>query len=125
MKAKLSDEEGVDIMRSLMGDRTLYTNINVPNEGQITYLPKGRIVESNGFISENSIRPIVSKEPPLAVQNMVRRVSDIQDMTLEAIWNNDEKLLFSAFLSDPLVNLNRDKAKELFDKMLVASQYKQ
>ena len=125
LKAKLSDEEGVDIMRSLMGDRTLYTNINVPNEGQITYLPKGRIVESNGFISENSIRPIVSKEPPLAVQNMVRRVSDIQDMTLEAIWNNDEKLLFSAFLSDPLVNLNRDKAKELFDKMLVASQYKQ
>ena len=125
LKAKLSDEEGVDIMRSLMGDRTLYTNINVPNEGQITYLPKGRIVESNGFISENSIRPIVSKEPPLAVQNMVRRVSDIQDMTLEAIWNNDEKLLFSAFISDPLVNLNRDKAKELFDKMLVASQYKQ
>lgn len=125
LKAKLSDEEGVDILRSLMGDRTLYTNINVPNEGQITYLPKGRIVESNGFISENSIRPIISKEPPLAVQNMVRRVSDIQDMTLEAIWNNDEKLLFSAFLSDPLVNINRDKAKELFDKMLVASQYKQ
>ena len=55
---------------------------------------------------------------------MIRRVSDIQEMTLEAIWNNDEKLLFSAFLSDPLMNLNRDKAKELFDKMLVASSYK-
>ena len=124
LKAVLSDEEGVDIMRSLMGDRTLYTNINRPNEGQITYLPKGRIVESNGFISENSIRPIVSTEPPLAVQNMIRRVSDIQEMTLEAIWNNDEKLLFSAFLSDPLNSLNRDKAKELFEKMLVASSYK-
>ena len=124
LKATLSDEEGVDIMRSLMGDRTLYTNINRPNEGQITYLPKGRIVESNGFISENSIRPIVSSLPPLSVQNMIRRVSDIQEMTLEAIWNNDEKLLFSAFLSDPLMNLSRDKAKELFDKMLVASSYK-
>ena len=124
LKATLSDEEGVDIMRSLMGDRTLYTNINRPNEGQITYLPKGRIVESNGFISENSIRPIVSSLPPLSVQNMIRRVSDIQEMTLEAIWNNDEKLLFSAFLSDPLMKLNRDKSKELFDKMLVASSYK-
>ena len=81
-------------------------------------------MESNGFISENSIRPIVSTEPPLAVQNMIRRVSDIQEMTLEAIWNNDEKLLFSAFLSDPLNSLNRDKAKELFEKMLVASSYK-
>ena len=124
LKAVLSDEEGVDIMRSLIGDRTLYTNINVPNEGQITYLPKGRIVESNGFISENSIRPIVSKEPPLAVMNMVRRVSDVQEMTLEAIWNNDEELLFAAFLSDPLVNISRDKARELFDRMLVASAYR-
>ena len=124
LKATLSDEEGVDIMCSLMGERTLYTNINRPNEGQISYLPKGRIVESNGYISNNSIRPIVAKDPPLAVQNMVRRVSDIQEMTLEAIWNNDEKLLFAAFLSDPLMTLNRDKAKELFDKMLIASAYR-
>ena len=121
----LSDEEGVDIMRSLMGDRTLYTNINRPNEGQISFLPKGRIVESNGFISQDSIRPIVSKEPPLAVQNMIRRVSDVQELTLEAIWNNDNELLFSAFLSDPLMSLSRDKARELFDKMLIESSYRQ
>ena len=122
--ATLSDEEGVDIMRSLMGDRTLYTNINRPNEGQISYLPKGRIVESNGFISNDSIRPVVSQDPPLAVQNMLRRVSDVQEMTLEAIWNNDNELLFSAFLSDPLVNISRDKARELFEKMLIASSYR-
>lgn len=122
--ATLSDEEGVDIMRSLMGDRTLYTNINMPNEGQISYLPKGRIVESNGFISNDSIRPVVSSNPPLAVQNMVRRVSDVQEMTLEAIWNNDNELLFGAFLSDPLVNISRNKARELFDKMLIASSYR-
>lgn len=123
--ATLSDEEGVDIMRSLMGDRTLYTNINRPNEGQISFLPKGRIVESNGFISQDSIRPIVSKEPPLAVQNMIRRVSDVQELTLEALWNNDNELLFSAFLSDPLMSLSRDKARELFDKMLIESSYRQ
>ena len=120
----LSDEEGVDIMRSLMGDRTLYTNINRPNEGQISFLPKGRIVESNGFISQDSIRPIVSKEPPLAVQNMIRRVSDVQELTLEALWNNDNELLFSAFLSDPLVNISRNKARELFERMLIECEYK-
>ncbi|MDD5973876.1 MAG: alpha-galactosidase, partial [Spirochaetales bacterium] len=87
--------------------------------------PKGRIVESNGFISQDSIRPIVSKEPPLAVQNMIRRVSDVQELTLEAIWNNDNELLFSAFLSDPLMSLSRDKARELFDKMLIESSYRQ
>ena len=124
LKATASDEEGVDIMCSLMGERTLFTNINFPNKGQISYLEKGRIVESNGFISQDSIQPVVSTDPPLAVQNMVRRVSDIQEMVLEAIWSGDQKLLFSAFLSDPLVNLPRNRAKELFDRMLEASSYR-
>lgn len=118
LKASLSDEEGVDIMRSLMGDRTLYTNINRPNEGQISYLPKGRIVESNGFISQNSIRPIMSTDPPIAVQTMIKRVSDIQQMALDAIWENNDELLFRAFLLDPLVTISKSKAKELFERML-------
>jgi alpha-galactosidase len=121
LKAELSDEEGVDIMRSLMGDKSMVTNINRPNEGQISYLPKGRIVESNGLISEDSIRPIVATDPPLAIQNLVRQVSDVQEMVLEAIYNNDDNLLFTAFLSDPLMNLSLDKARELFDKMLTSS----
>jgi len=121
LKAELSDEEGVDIMRSLMGDKSMVTNINRPNEGQISYLPKGRIVESNGLISEDSIRPIVATDPPLAIQNLVRQVSDVQEMVLEAIYNNDDNLLFKAFLSDPLMNLSLDKARELFDKMLTSS----
>jgi alpha-galactosidase len=121
LKAELSDEEGVDIMRSLMGDKSMVTNINRPNEGQISYLPKGRIVESNGIISKDSIRPIVATDPPLAIQNLVRQVSDVQEMVLEAIYNNDDNLLFTAFLSDPLMNLSLDKARELFDKMLTSS----
>ena len=119
--ATLSDEEGVDIMRALMGDRTLLTNINRPNQGQISYLPKGRIVESNGFISENSIVPIVSSDPPLAVQEMVKKVSNVQQLTLDAVLKNDDNMLFQAFLLDPLMSLEYSKAEELFAKMLTAS----
>lgn len=119
--AKLSDEEGVDIMRCLMGDKSMVTNINRPNEGQVSYLPKGRIVESNGVIECDSIRPIISSDPPLAVQNLIKQVSDVQQMTLDAIYAGDDELLFAAFLSDPLMNISRDNAKELFDKMLKAS----
>ena len=116
LKAVLSDEEGVDIMRSLMGDKSMVTNINRPNEGQISYLPKGRIVESNGLISEDSIRPIVATDPPLAIQNLVRQVSDVRAMTHEAIYNHDDNLLFTAFLSDPLMNLSLGKARELLTR---------
>jgi len=116
--------EGVDSMRCPMGAKTMLTNIIRPNERQITSLPKGRIVESNGVLSEDSIRPIVASDPPLAIQNLIKQVSDVQEMTLEAIWNKDNELLFAAFLSDPLMNLSRDKARELFEKMLVASDLK-
>jgi len=117
-----SDEEGVDILRALMGDRTLVTNINRPNEGQISYLPLGRVVESNGFISQDSIQPIVATDPPLGIQNLVRRVSDVQEMTLEAVYHHDMELLFTAFISDPLMTISIDKARELFGRMLKASQ---
>ncbi len=120
--AEQSDEEGVDIMRALSGSHTLLTNINRPNEGQVSYLPKGRIVESNGVISRDSIRAIVAQDPPLAIQNLVRHVSDVQEMTLEAVLEGDDDKLFSAFLSDPLMTIGRDRAKELFDRMLTACE---
>ena len=76
--ASPSGEEGVDIMMALLGDKPLLTNMNRPNEGQIAYLPKGRIVESLGYITQDSVLPIISEDPPLAIQNLVRRISDEQ-----------------------------------------------
>lgn len=115
-----SDEEGVDILLSLFGERTLKTNVNMPNRGQVRYLKEGHIVESNGYISADSIVPIVSTDPSLAVQSMVKRVETEQALALEAIWNNDMDLLFQAFISDPLVNINVDKARELFTRMIAS-----
>lgn len=119
--AERSDEEGVDIMSALLGDFVMVTNINRPNEGQISYLPLGRIVESNGVISENSIRPIIASDPPMSVQTMIRRVSDVQELTLEAIYNNDDEALFEAFISDPLMTLNLKDARGLFEQMIEES----
>jgi len=115
--AKPSGEEGVEIMRALMGDIELVTNMNMPNIGQITYLPRGHIVETNGIISNNSVRPLTAEEPPKAVQALISRIASEQEIALEAIWENDDEKLFEAFLLDPLMKLPIDRAKELFDKM--------
>lgn len=117
--AKPSGEEGVDIMMALLGGKPLKTNMNRPNEGQISYLPKGRIVESLGLIDNDSVTPILSSDPPLAIQELVKRISDEQQIALDAIWEGDDEKLFEAFLMDPLMDLPIDKARELFDKMLV------
>ena len=118
--AKPSDEEGVDIILSLAGERTLKTNINIPNIGQVGYLKKGHIVESNGYISANSIVPIVSTAPSLSIQAMVQRIEAEQSIALEAILENDMDKLFEAFILDPLVDIPIDKAHELFERMLAS-----
>ena len=118
--AKPSDEEGVDIILSLAGERTLKTNINIPNIGQVGYLKKGHIVESNGYISANSIVPIVSTDPSLSIQAMVQRIEAEQSIALEAILENDMDKLFEAFILDPLVDIPIDKAHELFERMLAS-----
>lgn len=118
--AEPSDEEGVDIILSLAGERTLKTNINIPNIGQVGYLKKGHVVESNGYISANSIVPIVSTNPSLSIQSMVQRIEAEQDIALEAILENDMDKLFEAFILDPLVNIPIDKAHELFERMLTS-----
>ena len=118
--AKPSDEEGVDIILSLAGERTLKTNINIPNIGQVGYLKKGHIVESNGYISANSIVPIVSTAPSLSIQAMVQRIEAEQSIALEAIFENDMDKLFEAFILDPLVDIPIDKAHELFERMLAS-----
>ena len=74
-------------------------------------------MESNGYISCNSIVPIVSSDPSPAVQGLVRRVENVQDIALEAIWNDDRELFFQAFILDPLMTLGIDKARELFERM--------
>ena len=118
--AKPSDEEGVDIILSLAGERTLKTNINIPNIGQVGYLKKGHIVESNGYITANSIIPIVSTDPSLSIQAMVQRIEAEQSIALEAILENNMDKLFETFILDPLVNIPIDKAHELFERMLTS-----
>lgn len=117
--AKPSGEEGVEIMMALLGDKPLLTNMNRPNMGQISYLPNGRIVESLGYITNDSVVPIISEDPPLAIQKLVRDISDEQELALEAIWEGDDDKLFSAFIMDPLMDLPLDEARELFDRMCV------
>ena len=118
LKVSPSGEEGVDIMMALLGNGNLKTNMNMPNKGQISFLPEGRIVESLGLITQDRVTPLVSANPPLAVQNLIRRISDEQEIALNAIWASDDELLFQAFLMDPLVNIPANKARELFDRML-------
>nr|WGE04305.1 hypothetical protein P5640_13900 [Bacillus subtilis] len=57
---KASGEEGVNIIAALLGLGELVTNVNMPNQGQVSNLPIQAIVETNAFITRNRVQPILS-----------------------------------------------------------------
>lgn len=112
-----SDEEGVAIMRALLGLEPLYTNLNLPNRGQIPWLPRGHVVETNAYIRENSVVPSSTGTPALSVQRMISNVVFEQELLLDGLFAGDTQPVFQAFLHDALVRLPVSRARELFDQM--------
>ncbi|MEJ2561751.1 MAG: alpha-glucosidase/alpha-galactosidase, partial [Anaerolineales bacterium] len=53
-----SGEDGVNVIRALLGLGDFVTNVNMGNAGQITNAPLGAAVETNAYFSRGSIRPI-------------------------------------------------------------------
>ncbi|MCO4851696.1 alpha-galacturonidase LplD [Bacillus vallismortis] len=119
---KASGEEGVNIIAALLGWGELVTNVNVPNQGQVSNLPLQAIVETNALITRNSVQPIFSGALPKSVEMMAMRHVSNQEAVAVAGLTKNRALAFQAFLNDPLVTIDRSDAEQLFDDMLAKNQ---
>ena len=118
-----SGEALVDMLRGIMGLKTVITNVNLPNSGQMPGLPEGSIVETNCIFTNGFVDPIVSKPLPAGALALVRRNSDNIDLLSEGIAERDEKKIFAAFINQPLcAGLEFDEAIQLFNKMRVSGK---
>lgn len=115
-------EEGIDMIKALLGLGDLVTNVNLPNTGQINSLPSDSIVETNALFRADSIQAVCAGELPTPIQKMVSGHIYNQETTLIAALTKDKDLAFQAFVQDPLVHLDPEQTKELFDKMLLNTQ---
>lgn len=119
VKVEKSDEEAVDLMRAVLGLTSAVSNVNMVNKGQIDWLPKGSIVESNAIFTNNNVNPIMTKPLPKSVQVLVKRCCDNVDVLYEGIKNNDMDMIFAAFINQPLCScLTIDEGRMLFEEML-------
>ena len=113
-----STEEAVDLMKALLGFGTIVSNVNLPNIGQMPQMPLGSIVETNCIFSNDQVKPVVSRELPIAVANLVYRNCVNIDTTYEGIKERDLNKLYVAFANQPLCNhLTMQESKELFKEM--------
>lgn len=119
---KASGEVGVSIIAALLGLGERVTNVNVPNQGQVSNLPLQAIVETNALITRNSVQPIFSGSLPKGVEMLAARHVSNQEAVAEAGLSKDRGLAFQAFLNDPLVTIDRRDAEQLFDHMLAKHQ---
>ncbi len=118
LKIITTGEEGVNQMKAILGLAPLVTNVNVPNEGQISNLPKGFVVETNASFSGLGVKPVLSGALPSGVDSLVTRVAYNQELTVEAAITGNYELAFKAFVNDPLVTISVSDARKLFEEML-------
>lgn len=113
-----SGEEGIGIIKALLGLGDLVTNINMENAGQVSNLPLHTVVETNAYFSLDAIRPLSAGALPAGVAPLVNQHSANQELIIEAALTENTDLAFQAFFNDPSNHLPLDDAWELFNKLL-------
>lgn len=118
IELKSSGEEGVAIMKAILGLGNLVTNVNFPNQGQITNLPVNAIVESNAVIGYDSVRPVFAGEVPTGVLPYMNEHVDMQENIVGIVLSKDKRAAKELFLKLPMLKkLSETEKADLFEKM--------
>jgi alpha-galactosidase len=117
-----SGEEGVGMIKALLGLGDLVTNINMENIGQITNMPLHAVVETNAHFSRDEIRPLSAGVLPAGIAPLINQHSADQELIIESALTGNIELAFQAFYNDPSIHLSLDEAWELFDQLLQANK---
>jgi alpha-galactosidase len=113
-----SGEEGVGMIKALLGLGDLVTNVNLENVGQVSNLPIHAVVETNAHFSCGSVIPLSAGALPAGIAPLINQHSVNQELIVEAALIGNSDLAFQAFFSDPSNPLPLDDSWELFNKLL-------
>lgn len=109
---KASGEEGILMIKALVGLDRVISNVNLPNVGQVSNLPIGSVVETNAVFSKDSVKPIFSGALPEEIQALILPHTTNHDLILEAALTHNKHLVEQAFQNDPLTKAKcTDKTK--------------
>ena len=100
------DTERVELLTEalLTGNDYLDEAINVPNEGQVPGLPDGAIVETPGVFLPAGPRPLLCPPLPAAIQELCRRQTIINELSVAGTIEQDRQKLMDALALDPMVD---------------------
>lgn len=96
-----SGEEMIEIIKAIVTNRETTSIVNLPNQGQISNIQHGAVVETLATITAGGIKPIESGDIPGAAGSLCRLHADVHDLTVQAALAGDRKLLIEAISLDP------------------------
>jgi alpha-galactosidase/6-phospho-beta-glucosidase family protein len=117
-RLQASGEEGVGQIRALAGLEEPITNVNLPNQGQVSNLPADTVVETNAHFGRDEIRPVSSGRLPPGLAPIIARHNADQELIAEAALTRNPDLAFQAVYGDPTNPLTPDEAWKMFRRML-------
>ncbi|RPJ19127.1 MAG: alpha-glucosidase/alpha-galactosidase, partial [Chloroflexi bacterium] len=117
-----SSEEGVNMIKALLGLGDLVTNVNMENAGQISNAPLRAVVETNAYFSRSQVRPLWAGALPAGIAPLINQHIANQELIIEAALTQNADLAFQAFFNDPTNPLPIDLAWEFFNRMLQLNQ---
>jgi len=114
-----SGEEGALQIRALLGLQDVVTNVNLPNQGQISNLPMGTIVETNAAFRRDSVQPVFAGRVPDSIYPLVSRAARENDMILDAAFSGDLEFAYTKFRQlNMLKKLTEEQKRALYDEMV-------
>ncbi len=119
---KRSEEHGSYIIEALETGRIYRGHFNIMNQGHITNLPDGCIIEIPGYVDRTGVNMPMIGDLPLACAATCSASVRVQEMATEAAVHGDVMLLKQAMLHDPLVGAvcNPEEVWQMTDELLVA-----
>ncbi|HSJ56042.1 MAG TPA: hypothetical protein VLC95_02615, partial [Anaerolineae bacterium] len=110
-------EGAAEIVAGLLGDEHYEIAVNVPNDGHISNLPNGAIVEIPAWVGGWGIRGLHVGRLPEAVAELCRREITVASLAVDASATGDRRMALQALLLDPTIN-DIDTAHAILDAYL-------
>jgi alpha-galactosidase len=113
-----SGERAIPIILGVVENRNSYeVAVDIPNEGYISNLPDGAIVEVPGVVSRFGVRGMGVGSLPEPIAALCRTQITVASLAVDAAVTGSKELALQALLVDPMVN-DIDQARVLLDEML-------
>ncbi len=115
---QVTSEGAVEVIEGLAGNLNSYhIALNIPNDGYISNLPDGAIVEVPAVVSANAVRGLGMGAMPYAIAELLRREVALVELVVDAAVTGSREIALQALLLDPMVN-DIDMAHAILDDYL-------